>query len=329
MSNRIAVVIPAYKVRSNISDVIDKIPGIVDLIIVVDDACPENSGIHVEQVSLDPRLQVKYNAANYGVGGAMLAGYQAAIDAGATIACKVDGDGQMNPSLISTLVEPIFRGEADYVKGNRFFFLESLKEMPAIRLVGNAVLSLVSKFSTGYWHIMDPTNGFTAIHLSLIPYLETNKINQRYFFETDMLFRLGLIRAVARDMPMDARYRNETSHLNIFSASFTFTARHLQNFIKRIFYHYYLRDFSAGTVQLTSGILLLSLGATFGGIHWIKSIQVGIEASAGTVMIAGLPVLAGIQLLIGALHWDIASTPQKPIHPILIKKLQNDQLWKN
>lgn len=318
MSAAIAVIIPAYRVRSTILDVIRQMPALVERIIVVDDACPEGSGAYVSKHCNDRRIQVIQHPQNLGVGGATLTGYAAAREGGCTIGVKVDGDGQMPPKLIPNLVAPLLRGEVDYCKGNRFFFLASLREMPATRLFGNALLSLASKFSTGYWNIMDPTNGFTALHLSLLTMLETDKIHRRYFFETDMLFRLGLLRAVVRDMPMDAHYRGEISSLSLSRAALTFPLRHLRNTFKRLFYHYFLRDFSAGTVQLVSGLALFGFGVMFGGAEWLDSIHAGKPASAGTVMLAGLPVLAGIHLLVGALNWDIGTTPQQPIHPHLM-----------
>ena len=284
------------------------------MIYVVDDCCPEASGRVVEEVVDDPRVTVIRNSRNLGVGGATLTGYRAAFEDGANIAVKLDGDGQMDATLIPDLIQPLIRGDADYVKGNRFYFLGSLRGMPRTRLFGNAVLSFVAKFTTGYWNVMDPTNGFTALRLELLPFLETEKIHSRYFFETDMLFRLGLLRAVVQDYPMDAKYDDENSSLKLSTALLTFSFRHLRNFFKRVFYVYFLRDFSAGTIQLVSGTGCLAFGMIFGAVHWIDSIAKGEVASAGTVMVAGLPIMVGIQLLIAAINWDISSTPTRPIH---------------
>jgi glycosyltransferase involved in cell wall biosynthesis len=99
-----------------------------------------------------------------------------AIKAGADIIVKIDGDGQMDPSLISEFVAPIVAGEADYTKGNRFFDLEEIRAMPKIRLFGNAVLSFMTKLSSGYWDLFDPTNGYTAIHADVARHLHFEKI---------------------------------------------------------------------------------------------------------------------------------------------------------
>ncbi len=150
---------------------------------------------------------------------------------------KIDGDGQMDPSLIPVFVFPIAAGEADYAKGNRFFDLETIRIMPKVRLFGNAVLSFMCKLSSGYWNLFDPTNGYTAIHADVARRLPFDKISRRYFFETDMLFRLNTLRAVVVDVPMEAKYGNEESNLKISRIVGEFFAKHVRNFLKRIFYN--------------------------------------------------------------------------------------------
>jgi len=171
----IAVVIPCFNVRRHVLDVINKIGPECFRIFIIDDACPESTGKFVEENSQDTRVKVIYHAKNQGVGGAVMTGYLAAIRDGADVIVKVDGDGQMTPTLIPQFVKPIISGEADYTKGNRFVDLEMLRAMPRIRLIGNAVLSFMAKISTGYWDIFDPTNGFTAIHSRVAAHLPFNK----------------------------------------------------------------------------------------------------------------------------------------------------------
>jgi dolichol-phosphate mannosyltransferase len=317
----ITVVIPCYKVSAHICNVIQQIGSDVDAIIVVDDDCPEKSGALVEKSCNDPRVRVIYHMTNQGVGGAVLTGYKAAIADGADVIVKIDGDGQMDPSLISTFIAPILSGEADYTKGNRFFDLEEIHAMPKIRLFGNAVLSFMTKLSSGYWDLFDPTNGFTAIHANVACHLPFNKISQRYFFETDMLFRLNTLRAVVVDVPMNARYGDEESNLKISRIMGEFFFKHARNFSKRIFYNYYLRDMSLASIELPLGLLLLISGSIFGTYHWASSLQVGIATPAGTVMFAALPVLMGTQLILAFLSYDIANVPHRPIHNKLSKKL--------
>lgn len=311
---KIAVAVPCYKVRDHVLDVLRSIPDCVHVIYAVDDACPDSSGKWIEERNTDPRVKVLYNPQNLGVGGAVITAYRQALADGADVVVKIDGDGQMNPRLLPMFIRPIVEGRADYTKGNRFFRLESLKDMPKMRLFGNAALSFITKVSSGYWNIMDPTNGYTAIHAALIRELPLDKVATRYFFETDMLFRLNTIRAVVRDIPMDAVYGDEESNLRIGRVLPEFAGKHLSRLWRRYGYNYWLRDFNIGSIYSALGALLFAGGASFGLMHWIESIQTGQGAPSGTVMAAALPVLIGFQLLLAFLHYDMSRVPVEPIH---------------
>ena len=311
---KICVVIPAYKVKSHILQVVGGIGDEVSKIYVVDDCCPDGSGEFVRENCTDGRVVVICNEANLGVGGAVMAGYRAAITDGMEVIVKVDGDGQMDPVLIPDFIQPILAGEADYTKGNRFFDLEKISTMPGVRLFGNAALSFMTKLSSGYWNLFDPTNGYTAIHARVASHLPFAKISNRYFFETDMLFRLNTLRAVVVDIPMDARYCDEVSNLKISRILGEFLAKHLRNLSKRIFYNYYLRDLSLASIELPLGLLLLLFGLSFGGWHWFFAVREGISTPTGTVMLSALPTLMGMQLILAFLAYDIASVPVQPLH---------------
>lgn len=310
----IAVVLPCYRVTAHILDVLASIPDAVEHVIVVDDACPAGSGALVQRACTDPRVRVVFNPTNLGVGGAVLHGYRQAIEAGADVIVKIDGDGQMDPRLIGHFVGPILAGDADYTKGNRFFDLTNIARMPRLRIFGNAVLSFMAKLSTGYWDLFDPTNGYTAIHADVARRLPFDRISQRYFFETDLLFRLNTLRAVAVDVPMDAHYGDEVSNLKVSRVLGEFLAKHTRNFGKRIFYNYFLRDLSLASLELVAGIVLVLGGSTFGAITWWNSMQSNVATPAGTVMLAALPVFMGLQFLLAFLGYDIASVPRRPLH---------------
>jgi hypothetical protein len=230
------------------------------------------------------------------------------------IIVKIDGDGQMDPFHIPLFVQPIIDGEADYAKGNRFFDLDKIKAMPPTRLFGNAVLSFITKLSSGYWNLFDPTNGYTAIHADVARRLPFERISRRYFFETDMLFRLNTLRAVVVDVPMDAQYGDEISNLKISSIIGEFLLKHSRNLIKRIFYNYYLRDMSLASVELPLGGALLAFGLSFGGYHWLESALRQQAVSAGTVMLAALPIILGVQLVLAFIGYDMTSVPMRPVH---------------
>lgn len=318
MKWRIAVVIPSYKVTRHILGVLAAIGPEVERIYVVDDACPEGSGRFVEEQCRDPRVRVVRMLVNSGVGGATLAGFQAAMNEGMHIAVKVDGDGQMNPALIPQFVKPIIDGYADYTKGNRFFNLEALSEMPAMRLFGNSLLSFVNKAMSGYWNIMDPTNGFVAIHTSLLRILPLSSIEKRYFFESDMLFRLNTVRALVVDIPMAASYGDEKSNLRISRVAITFPGKYAVRIVKRIFYNYFLRDFNVCSLQIVLGLLLNLWGILYGGFWWWRGAVTGLPTTSGRVMLAALPLILGTQAMLEAVRYDISHIPTKPLHRLLV-----------
>ncbi|WP_254050953.1 glycosyltransferase family 2 protein [Zoogloea sp. LCSB751] len=311
---RVAVVIPSYKVKRHILDVIGRIGPECSRIYVVDDCCPDGSGEFVRQNCGDPRVVVLQNEVNQGVGGAVMHGYQVAIRDGMDIFVKIDGDGQMDPALIPDFIEPIVAGEADYTKGNRFFDLEEIHAMPKVRLFGNAALSFITKLSSGYWDLFDPTNGYTAIHRDVARHLPFGKISRRYFFETDLLFRLNTLRAVVVDVPMDAHYGDEVSNLKISKVAGEFLLKNIRNFGKRIFYNYYLRDMSVGSIELPLGVLMMLAGGIFGAYHWIQSASRGLTTPAGTVMLAAIPLLMGLQFILAFVAGDMASVPRRVLH---------------
>lgn len=317
LEQTLAVVIPSYRVKAHILDVIARIGPEVAMIFVVDDACPDGSGAYVGEQCRDPRVRVLRHEVNRGVGGAMMTGYRAALGAGADIIVKVDGDGQMDPALIPHIARPVLARQADYAKGNRFHSLWNVRRMPRVRLYGNAALSFMTKLSSGYWGIFDPTNGFTAIHAAALERIEFANVSERYFFETDMLINLGNARAVVADVPMEAVYADEVSNLRIRSELWPFLRTHLREVVKRIFYTYFLRDFSPATLQLLIGAIFLLFGTIYGAAEWYRSVSTGEIASTGTVMIAVLPIILGVQLLLNFLAFDMANEPKVPIQPTL------------
>lgn len=309
----LVVVIPAYKVSRHILPLIELIGPEVSKIIVVDDACPENSGSIVQQYCSDPRVEVLRHKANLGVGGATKTGIQAAIVSGATIIIKVDGDGQMDPGLIPKIVEPISLRKADYVKGNRFFSIEHINTMPNTRIIGNLILSFYSKLSSGYWNILDPNNGYIAINSEVAKNLPFDKISDRYFFESDMLFRLNLLRAKIVDMPMKSKYAFEVSNLKILPTIFEFSFKHLKNFLKRIVYTYFIRDLNLASLQLLFGLGLSILGFTVGAHGWWNAYRIGESTNTGTLILTAMSILSGLQLVLGFFSYDISNVPRETI----------------
>lgn len=313
----IAVVIPCYRVVRHIEGVIAAIGPEVSAIFCVDDNCPDGSGDFIENAVRDARVRVLRHSENQGVGGAVLTGYQAAIESGADILVKIDGDGQMDPTLLPRFVAPIIRGEADYTKGNRFWDLREIRQMPLLRRIGNLGLSFMSKASTGYWDVFDPTNGYTAIHAEIAARLPVDSLSKRYFFETDMLFRLNTLRAVVVDVPMDAKYADENSGLKVSKIFSEFLLKHVRNLFKRIVYNYFLRDLPIASLELLAGTALLVFGSLFGVVHWWQSAASATSTPVGTIMIATVSIVSGLQFLLAFLGYDIANVPRRPLHPLI------------
>ncbi len=309
----VAVIVPCYRSGRHVLDVIGRIGPEVARIIVVDDACPESSGALVERECRDLRVVVLRHDTNQGVGGAVMTGYRHALTERHSVLVKLDGDGQMDPALIPQLVAPILVGAADYTKGNRFYRLADVVGMPRTRLIGNAALSFMAKLSTGYWQLFDPTNGFTAMHAGIASQLPWPRIARRYFFESDLLYQLNQLRGVVHEMPMRAVYADEPSSLNPFRQVAPFFAGHVRNFARRLVYSYFVRGFSLASVELVLGTLLLAFGIAFGGYEWVQSSRTGVPSTAGTVMLAALPIILGMQLLLSWLAFDIASEPRIPV----------------
>ncbi len=311
---RIAVVIPAYNVAAHIAGVLGGIPPFVSWVIVVDDGSLDDTAELVRGYAIgDPRVHLVAREVNGGVGAAVFSGYERALKLGADIVVKMDGDGQMDPAYLGRLVTPILLGQADYAKANRFLHFGALGAMPPLRRLGNIGLSFLTKLSSGYWGVFDPTNGYTAIHATVIRELERSRIHERYFFETSMLLELGLARAVVRDVPIPARYGQEVSGLSELRALRSFPGPLLRAFLRRILVLYFVRDFTLASFYIVNGLWMLLFALIWGAYHWALSVRTGLPATTGTVMIAVLPLILGAQLLLQAASLDVQNVPQTPL----------------
>jgi dolichol-phosphate mannosyltransferase len=309
----IAVVIPAYHAADTIEAVLNELPDYLRHIIVVDDASPDNTSELVQAFAdRDRRIVLIRHEGNQGVGGAMLTGFRKALELGAQVVVKIDGDHQMDPAHIPALVTPLLEGKADYAKGNRFRDFESLRHMPLIRRIGNLGLSFLTKAATGYWNCFDPTNGYFAIHAEILAQLPLERIDRRYFFETSMLANLYLLEAFLLDVPMPARYRGERSNMSIWRVLVEFPAKLLSTMLRRLLLRYFLFDFSMVSVYLLTGIPLILFGLIFGSVKWAQYAKLGVPAPTGTVILPTLALILGIQILLSAIEVDMNAAPKIP-----------------
>jgi dolichol-phosphate mannosyltransferase len=314
----IAVLIPSYRVEETIGAVLAGLPRFVKHVIVVDDASPDRTSAIVEKFAAkDPRILLLQHGRNQGVGGAMRTGFLKALELGAQIVVKVDGDDQMDLTYLPDMLVPLIEGRADYTKGNRFRDFHALQQMPFIRRAGNMALGFLTKAATGYWNLFDPTNGFVAIRADVLVQLPMQRIDRTFFFETSMLANLYMIGAVVRDVPMPARYRGESSNLSVRRTLFEFPFKLIQTFFRRLAVKYMIYDFSMASVYILTGLPLLLFGLIFGSIKWVDYAVRDVPAPTGTVMLPTLSVLLGIQFLIAAIEIDLRSTPKTPLSPPL------------
>lgn len=282
----------------------------MDSIVAVNDGS-DDATPGVLEASNDPRLLTVRHERNRGVGAAMRSGLQRAAELQGDILVKVDGDGQMDfhdlPRLLDALVADDRYG---YAKGNRLLYAAGLKEMPRGRRFGNFALTFLMKLASGYWHVVDPQNGFVAIRRPTWELLDPARIADGYFFENDMLINLNILDVRVRDVPMPARYGAERSHLRLRRVVPSFAGLLLRRLLYRFYTKYVLRDFSPIALFVFAGLPLLLWGIGFGGWSWWDHAQRGVVTPTGTVMLAVLPLLIGFELLLQALVLDIQSSPR-------------------
>ena len=305
----VAVVIPAYRVAPHIAEVVERVPADIRHIIVVDDASPDNLQEVLASIP-DPRLTVLRHDVNRGVGGAMKTGFAKALELGADIIVKVDGDGQMNPALIPQFIEPILSGAADLTKGNRFDDLSFIQHMPAVRRLGNLVLSFLVKMASGYWHAFDPCNGYIAIRSAMLRRMSFDRLENRYFFEISLLCEAYFTRAVLLDIPMQPVYAGETSSLSPIGSVADFSPRLVRRAFYRLVMAYFMRDFNVVSVFLLGGFPAVLFGAAWSAYHWVHTFRTGTVATTGTVVIGMLGLVLGFQLLLQAIVLDVGNEPK-------------------
>lgn len=307
--NIVAVVVPAYNVASHILQVLKAVPPFVDRIIVVDDCSSDETSKILEHVP-DLRVVVFKHKSNRGVGAAMVTGFNQALNDGAELIVKIDGDGQMDPSYVPALLDPLIENGYAYAKGNRFLDNTKLREMPTHRLIGNYGLTFLTKLASGYWHVFDPQNGFIAVQAEALRRIELHHLAKRYFFENDMLVHLNIFGFRVKDVPIPARYGDETSSMSLFKVLITFPFYLFKRFWYRIYQKDVLRDFSPVAIFWVFGSALFLWGFVFGAYTWAKSTLLDQFASTGTVMLSVLPLILGFELILQAIILEIKESPK-------------------
>ena len=299
-------IVPSFRAKDRILTVVGKLSKVVDHVLVVDDACPEKSGeLVAREFQSSKSVDVIFRSENGGVGAAMKTGFDWALQKDYEFVVKVDSDDQMDISKIPEMIRVIQSGDADMVKGNRFDSVKDLENMPFLRILGNAGLSLIAKSSSGLWTVNDPTNGFLAISRPALEAVQHGKLSNGFFFESDLLFRVGLANCKVHELPMPAIYGGEKSNLKISRVLFTFPLLHAKNIMKRIAYKYFVREWSLGTLNLLGALLMLIFAALL-GIDALRIVQAtGSQVTAGQAVGVSLTAILGFQLLLAFFSYDV------------------------
>jgi glycosyltransferase involved in cell wall biosynthesis len=245
LKKTIAVVVPAYNEEKLIARTLKEIPDLVDKMIVVDDASTDNTArIITELAGNHQRIQLIQHEVNQGVGGAIVTGYKKARDLGIDATVVMAGDAQMDPSDLVRIIEPVVNGSADYTKGNRLFYGDAWNMIPHYRYLGNSFLSLMTKISSGYWHIADSQSGYTAISLIALQRINLDKIYKRYGMPNDLLIKLNQHDFRVRDVHVRPVYNvGETSGIKLIQVIPKISWILFKGFWQRLFFKYVIKDF--------------------------------------------------------------------------------------
>jgi glycosyltransferase involved in cell wall biosynthesis len=300
---RVAIVVPAHNEERLVGRVVATAPELVDHVVVVDDASADSTSAAAIAVG-DPRLVLITLTENQGVGGAILAGHARALELGADVCVVMAGDAQMDPDFLPALLDPIADGTAEFTKANRFYGPGSFHGMPRHRVVGNIVLSFMTKAASGYWNLFDPQNGYTAIHRAALERLDFDRIARRYEFENDLLIQLNVLRVPARDVPVPARYGDEVSGMRLRTVAPRLLRQLWRGFWYRMWWKYVVQSFSPVALMFFSGLAMVTFGLGVGVFVIVNTLGPP-TASPGTVILSFGPLLTGIHLLINALYLDI------------------------
>lgn len=305
----VAVVVPAYKEEAHIARVIQRMPEIVDHVIVVEDASPDETYARAVEAAT-PKTEVIHHEVNKGVGGAIVTGHHRALELGADVSVVMAGDGQMDVDYLPALLDPIADGGYGFSKANRFFSATSFEGMPAHRVFGNIVLTFLTKASSGYWNLVDPQNGYTAVTRESLQRVPLGQVAERYEFENDLLIWLNIANVRAIDVPIPAIYGEEVSGIRLHVVVPRLLSTLFRGFWRRIWRKYVMWSFSPIALLMLLGIPLFVFGLVMGIIAvTISAVHPG-TVTTGTWLLAVAPTLVGIQFLLQAFVLDIEAAPK-------------------
>jgi glycosyltransferase involved in cell wall biosynthesis len=306
---RVAVVVPAFDEESLVGETIRGIPEFVDRIFVVDDASRDATSARAEGAG-DPRVQLIRHERNEGVGAAIVTGYRRALEEEIDVTCVMAADNQMDPAELASLVEPVARGEVEYAKANRLFSGEAWTVIPHTRYLGNAVLSLLTKIASGYWHVADSQAGYTAISLAALQRLDLDRLYPRYGFPNDLLVHLNVQNARVRDVPSRPIYDvGERSGIRLHAVVPRISWLLFKGFWWRMGQKYVIRDFHPLVFFYVFGVVMLLAGLILGLVELVLR-MLGNEITTPTIVLVAVLVIAGLQMTLFAMWFDMEANKE-------------------
>jgi glycosyltransferase involved in cell wall biosynthesis len=305
----VAVVVPARDEEALIATTLAGIPEFVDRIVVVDDASGDATGERARGLG-DARVEVLRHERNGGVGAAIVTGYKQALAESIDVTCVMAADNQMEPADLETLVAPVARGEVDYAKANRLVSGEAWQVIPRTRYLGNAVLSLLTKIASGYWHVADSQSGYTAIGRETLARLDLDRVYRGYGFPNDMLVHLNVWNARVRDFPSRPIYGvGERSGIKLRKVIPRISWLLLKGFFWRLREKYVIRDFHPLVFFYALGILMTAAGLVLGVVETVLRFM-GNELTTPTVVLIALLLISGSQFTLFAMWFDMESNKE-------------------
>ena len=306
---RVAVVVPAYDEERLVVETLRGIPELVDRIYVVDDASRDGTGERALEAG-DPRVEVIRHERNLGVGAAIASGYRRAREEEIDVTCVMAADNQMDGTELEGLAGPVARGEVEYAKANRLVSGEAWKVIPRTRYLGNAVLSLLTKIASGYWHVADSQAGYTALSLDALRRLDLDRLYPRYGFPNDMLVHLNVQNARVRDVPSRPIYHvGETSGIKLRSVVPRISWLLFKGFWWRMAQKYVIRDFHPLVFFYVFGVLMTVGGLVLGAVEVALRIA-GNEITPASIVLVAVLLIAGLQLTLFAMWFDMEANKE-------------------
>jgi glycosyltransferase involved in cell wall biosynthesis len=303
---RVAVVVPAFDEERLIGTTLAGIPDFVDRVFVVDDASTDGTADKARAAG-DARVEVITHERNEGVGAAILTGYRRALEEDIDVTAVMAGDNQMEAADLEAIVRPVALGEVDYAKANRLFTGRAWELIPRTRYLGNAVLSLLTKIASGYWHVADSQSGYTAIDRKTLELLDLDRIYRRYGFPNDILVHLNVINARVRDVPSRPVYGvGESSGIRLRRVVPAISWLLTKAFFWRMREKYVIRDFHPLVFFYVFGILFSLLGLALGVTVTILRI-LGNDLTVATVVLVALLLMMGLLFTLFAMLFDMES----------------------